>query len=547
MLHAPQNEFEPRMLSRRSPVLGRRGSIASSQPLASSAGLAALERGGSAADAAVAAAAVLAVTEPTSTGIGGDCFALYYDAATRQVSALNGSGRAPEGLTLERVVRDGFSKRLPALHAHTITVPGACAGWHDLLQRHGRRSLSDALQTAIQLAEEGFPVAPWTAHDWQIGAQNQLTQNRAGQELLVAGRAPRAGDIFRNPGLARSLRIVAENGPPGFYEGEIADAIVSTVRAHGGTLSMNDLAQHRSTWDEPISIAYRDVRVWECPPSGQGLVVLLALKLLADFDLAALDPLGAQRIHLQIEALRLAFADAFAYVADPAFSKVPIAQLLSDEYTRTRSRELSHVTANPRARAGTLPGGSDTVYLCAVDSEGNACSFINSNYQGFGTGLVPRGCGFSLQNRGAGFSLDPEHPNVLAPRKRPYHTIIPGMITRESDSSLFAPFGVMGGYMQPQGQLQVVTGLIDDGIDPQAVLERPRFCLLDGDPQGSVAIEPEISSPTRATLRARGHLIQERSGWERALFGRGQIIRRDSSGVLWGGSDPRADGCAVTF
>jgi len=547
MAHASKNEFEPSMLSRRSPVLGRRGSIASSQPLATSAGLAALARGGTAADAAVTAAAVLAVTEPTSTGIGGDCFALYFDAASGRVSSLNGSGRAPEGLTLDRVQRDGFSTKLPAFHAHTVTVPGTCAGWSDLLARHGRRSLADALEPAIEFAEDGFPVAPWTAHDWHIGAQHQLTQNRAGQELLIDGRAPRAGDIFRNPGLARTLRILAANGPTGFYEGEIADAVVSTVRAHGGTLSMRDLAQHRSTWDEALSVRYRDVRVWECPPSGQGLVVLLALKLLEGFDLAGLDPLGAQRIHLQIEALRLAFADAFAHVGDPAFSKIPVEQLLSEPYIEHRRRELSHVTAHPRPMPGRLPGGADTVYLCAVDREGNACSFINSNYQGFGTGLVPRGCGFTLQNRGAGFSLDPAHPNVIGPGKRPYHTIIPGLITRESDASLYGPFGVMGGYMQPQGHVQVVTGLIDDGVDPQGVLERPRFYLVDGDPDGSVAVEPEIPSPTRATLRARGHRIQERSGWERSAFGRGQIIRRDATGVLWAGSDPRADGCAMTL
>jgi len=547
MPHARKDDFEPRMLSRRSPVLGRHGSVASSQPLATAAGLRALERGGTAADAAVAAAAVLAVTEPTSTGLGGDCFALYFEATSGRVSSLNGSGRAPAGLTLERLALDGVSGRIPAFHAHTITVPGTVSGWTDLLARHGSLSLADTLERAIELADEGFPVAPWTAHDWHIGAQQQLTQNRAGQELLVNGRAPRAGDLFRNPGLARTLRIVADHGPRGFYEGEIADAIVSTVRAHGGTLSMRDLAEHRSTWDEPISVPYRGMRIWECPPNGQGLVALLALRLLAGFELGSLDPLGAQRLHLQIESLRLAFADAFAHVADPAVAKIPLDQLLSEAYADRRRRELSHVTAHPRPTPGHLPGGFDTVYLCAVDRAGNACSFINSNYQGFGTGLVPRGCGFTLQNRGAGFSLDPDHPNVVAPGKRPYHTIIPGLITREADGSLFGPFGVMGGYMQPQGHVQVVTGLIDDGVDPQTVLERPRFCLVDGTPSGPVAIEPEISSPTRATLRARGHLIHERSGWERSLFGRGQIIRRDPNGVLWAGSDPRADGCAMTL
>jgi len=547
MNHSPMERFEPRTLARRSPVLGTRGSVATSQPLATAAGLQMLARGGSAADAAVAAAVALGVTEPTSTGIGGDCFALYFEAATHQVTALNGSGRAPSALTLERAHADGFKQRFPAFHAHTVTVPGACAGWCDLLARHGRVPLADVLAPAIALAAEGFPVAPWTARDWHVLASLQLSQNRAGQELLVAGRAPRAGELFRNPGLARTLERVAQQGATGFYEGETADAVASTVRAHGGLLSMRDLAEHRSTWDEPISVRFGDVRVWECPPNGQGLVALLALQLLDGFDLAGLDPLGAQRLHLQIEALRLAFADAFAHVADPAFAKIPLDTLLSESYAEDRRRQLSQVTAHPRPMPGSLAAGSDTVYLCAVDGEGNACSFINSNYQGFGTGLVPRGCGFTLQNRGAGFSLQAGHPNALAPNKRPYHTIIPGLITREQDGSLFGPFGVMGGFMQPQGHVQVVTSLVHDGVDPQAALERPRFYLIDGDPAGPVAIEPEISTATRATLRARGHQILERSGWDRAAFGRGQIIRRDPSGVLWAGSDPRADGCAMTL
>jgi gamma-glutamyltranspeptidase/glutathione hydrolase len=521
--------------------------VAASQPLAAQAGLEILLQGGTAADAAVATAAALNVTEPTSTGIGGDCFALYFDGGTKAVTALNGSGRAPRSLTLERVHRDGFTDSLPPYHPHTITVPGACAGWCDLVARHGRLPLTQVLEPARRMADEGFPVSPITAHFWDRAVEKQLSTALGGLELTIEGRAPRPGELFRNPGLAKTLRRVAEGGPEAFYTGELAGAIVRVIRDAGGVLDEEDLASHRSTWDEPISTTYRGVRVWECPPNGQGLAALLALNILEGYDLASLPPLGPRRLHLLIEAMRLAFADARWYVSDPTQSPAPLAQLLNKAYGAERRMLINPSEANLRQRRGTPLAGSDTVYLSVVDGEGNACSFINSNYMGFGTGIVPSGWGFSLQNRGHCFSLDPAHPNALAPGKRPYHTIIPALATRE-DGSLFASFGVMGGFMQPQGHVQVLSAMVDDGIHPQEALDRPRFCLEEGSPDDPVAIEEGVPRTTLTRLTRMGHRLVPTSGHERAVFGRGQIILRDSvTGVLQGGSDPRADGCAAVL
>ena len=536
--------------SRRSPVLSTGGMVATSQPLAVAAGLEILSQGGAAADAAVAAAAALNVTEPTSTGIGGDCFALYYNVQTGQVSALNGSGRAPAALSLERLRREGFTQELPPYHPYTITVPGACAGWCDLISRHGRLSLAQVLAPAIRLAEAGFPVAPVTAYFWERGAERQLRSAPGGLELTIQGRAPRPGEIFRNPGLARTFQKVAQDGKAAFYQGEIGAAIARAVQSAGGCLSDEDLAAHHSTWDPPISSTYRGLRIWECPPNGQGLTALLALNILEGYDLAGLDPLSAERLHLEIEALRLAFADTRWYVADPAFSPVPIEELLSKSYAAERRKLIDPGRARLDRQHGRPVNASDTVYLSVVDAQGNACSFINSNYMGFGTGIVPSGWGFSLQNRGHNFSLDPAHPNALAPGKRPYHTIIPALATRDREggaAELAASFGVMGGFMQPQGHLQVVVALVDDSLDPQAALDRPRFCITGGTSGGEVALEAGIPPVVMTALAEMGHPVIPVSGHERAVFGRGQVIWRDAhSGVLWAGSDPRADGCAMT-
>jgi gamma-glutamyltranspeptidase / glutathione hydrolase len=532
--------------SQRSPVFATRGMVAASQPLAVVAGLEILQKGGNAADAAVAVAAALNVTEPTSTGLGGDAFALYYNVASKNVSAINGSGRAPRSLTLVRLAKEGYKDKLPPYHPYNVTVPGACAMWCDLSARLGRLPLTQILAPAIRLAEEGFPVSPITAWHWQRSAQGQLASAVNASELTIDGRGPNPGEIFRNPGLARTLKTIAEGGKKAFYEGVISEAIVSILKEAGGCMEMEDLASHQSTWDVPISVVYRGLRVWECPPNGQGLAALLALNLLEKYDLSILPPLSPMRLHLEIEALRIAFADARWFVSDPAFSSIPLEDLLSPAYADERRRGISPQYALPEHLHGFPQAGRDTVYFCVVDGEGNACSFINSNYMGFGTGIVPRGWGFSLQNRGANFSLDPAHPNHLEPGKRPYHTIIPALVTRSSDNSLFGPFGVMGGFMQPQGHVQVLTRLVDNGLDPQAALDLPRFCIDVEKDNNSISLEEGIPSETVSALAGMRHPVETVSGMQRALFGRGQVILRDpETGVLCGGSDPRADGCAM--
>ncbi|MGE5140335.1 MAG: gamma-glutamyltransferase [Rudaea sp.] len=535
--------------SRRSAVYARHGMVATSQPLAAMAGLTILREGGNAADAAVATAAALAVTEPTSTGLGGDCFALFYDSRTRQVSALNGSGRAPAALTIDLIKSQGLGHGTrigEPFHAHNITVPGAAAGWCDMIERHGTMPRQRILAPAIRLAEEGYPVSPLTSHFWQRGARRQLVNSPGGRELTIDGRGPHAGEIMRLPTLAKSLRTVAEGGKEAFYRGDLAARIAAAVQAHGGVMTLADLAEHESTWEEPIQTTYRGIRVWECPPNGQGLAALIGLNILEGCDLADTPPLGPERLHMLIEAMRLAFADTQWYVADPRFNDLPLAALLGKSYAEARCALIDRDRATVDSVHGAPVGGSDTVYLTVVDGNGNACSFINSLYMGFGTGIVPEGTGISLQTRGNLFSLDAGHPNALAPRKRPYHTIIPAMATYAADDTLYASFGVMGGFMQPQGHVQVLVGMIDDGLDPQEALDRPRFCLTDASPSSRVELEEGMPFRTIARLAEMGHDVVPVTGYARAGFGRGQIIRRDpETGVLCGGSDPRADGQAV--
>lgn len=530
--------------ARRSAVYATRGIVASSQPLATQAGLGVLMRGGNAADAAVATAAALNVTEPCSTGIGGDMFALYYDAASKSISAINGSGRAPMALDIAHVraagLADAEHEISDARHALCITVPGAAAGWCDFLARHGSMPMGDVLAPAIALAEDGFPVAPLTAYQWATAVKRSMLDR--GQEMTLGGAAPRTGQRFRNPGLARTFRALAEGGRDAFYTGDIARAIAGASQAYGGVLTEADMAAHLSTWETPIRAAYRDAIVYECPPNGQGLAALLALNLLEGLPVGA--PRSAARLHAQIEALRLAFADTRWFVADPATNPAPLDALLSKSYARQRRAQINPCLANADAVRGQPIGHSDTVYFCVVDSRGNAASFINSNYMGFGTGIVPAGWGFTLQNRGHNFSLNAEHPNALAPGKRPYHTIIPGMLTR-ADGSLLGPFGVMGGFMQPQGHVQIVMNLIDDALDPQQALDAPRVCLEAGSADSAVAVESAIAPEVTDALARMGHRIRRVDGYERMLFGRGQIILRTPEGVLIGGSDPRADGVAA--
>ncbi len=533
--------------SRRSTLYSREGIVAASQPLAVAAGIEILKQSGNAADAAIATAAALNATEPYSTGLGGDAFALFYKADEQKVYALNGSGRSGSKLTLQRLIDEGFKDQTPPRHAYNVTVPGACAAWCDLVERFGKLSMAGILSPAIKLADEGFPVAPLTSYYWQESARDVLSKAMNGQELTIDGRGPDTGEVFHNPGLARTLQIIADRGKESFYQGEVAEAIISIVQKAGGCLEMEDLAEHKSTWVDPISTTYHGTRIWECPPNGQGITALIALNILEGFNIHELPPLSAERLHLEIEAIRLAFEDSKAYVADPDFAPLDYNKLIDKDYAKRHRDTISLKRANPNISPGALTKTGDTVYLSVVDKEGNACSFINSTYMYFGSGIVPVGYGFSLQNRGHNFSLDPSHPNCVAPRKRPYHTIIPAMATN-NDGSLFASFGVMGGFMQPQGHVQVLIGMINDGLDPQSALDRPRFCLDVHDKAGMVAIEEGIPNESITKLEEMGHPVRQICGVKRSLFGRGQIIQQDPlTRVFYAGSDPRADGCAMSY
>ena len=537
-----------RFESRRSPLITRRAAVATSQPLAAHVGLEILQSGGNAADAAVATAAALNVVEPTMTGIGGDCFALYFDAASRAVHAVNGSGRAPAALTLAELKRRGVRGVLPQRSALAVTVPGAAAGWSDTVDRHGRLALADVLAPAIALAEEGAPVSPLVAYLWAQG-EPHLRQGPHADEMLLGGRPPRAGEIWRNPTLARTLRAVAGGGAEGFYTGRIAEAICAVVHELGGVLTTGDLAAHRSTFEAPIRARYGDHWIYECAPPGQGLAALMALQIAAGLPLEGREPRSAEALHLLIEAMRLAFADARRYVADPAFADVPVEALLDPSYAAGRRALIDATRATIDPVAGSPGATSDTVYLAVVDEEGNACSFINSNYNGFGTGIVPEGCGFTLQNRGRGFSLDAAHPNAVAPGKRPYHTILPGLVTH-ADGELYACFGVMGAFMQPQGHLQLLVNLLTHRMDPQSALDAPRFRIVAEEEGGRIQVEDGIPDHVIERLARLGHPVERVTGVYRASgrLGRGQVIARDrDSGVLWSGSDGRADGAAVGY
>lgn len=549
--------------SRRSNVLSTRGIVATGQPLAAQAGLDMLKAGGNAADAAVATAAMLNVVEPISTGIGGDCFALYWDAKTKQVTALNGSGRAPAAADIGALRRWGYTA-MPTFTGHAVSIPGAVAGWSDLLQRHGRLTLADVLQPAIRTAEHGYPVSELIANGWATQVQklrrdpdwvtsdlDNGPEQPSGHELLIAGRAPRMGEIMRLPTLGKTLRGIAAEGKDYIYRDDFARKLAEHVQRYGGWITPADMAAHTSTWDEPISATYRGVTLYECPPNGQGLAAIIAANLASGFDLASMSPVD--RVHTMIECMRLAFADAQQWVCDPRVVPIPLAELAGMAYANRRRQRISPQRAAQHIPFGDPMAGSDTVYLSAVDGEGNACSFINSLYNGTGSGLVVPGTGVSLQNRAALFVLDNDHPNALAPNKRPYQTIIPAMTTK--DGELHASLGVMGGYMQPQGHFQMLVNLVDLGMSPQMALDVPRWQLagpsagLGADESGGlVQMEEGWDFDLVADLARRGHRLAPVGGFGRTGFGGGQIILRDpETGVLTAGSDPRKDGCAVAW
>ncbi len=527
--------------SRRMPLLASRGVVATSTPLAVQAGLGMLLAGGNAVDAALAAAATLTVVEPTQNGIGSDAFALVWDGS--KLHGLNGSGRAPAALT-PAVCRSLGLSELPPRGWLAVTVPGTPRAWHDLHQRFGRLPFASLFEPAVSYAEEGFPLSPQVAAAW-AGSQQRYAETNVGPEyagwfdtFAAGGRGARAGDVWRLPGHARSLRSIAESGAESFYRGEIAERTVAFAARTGGYIAAQDLADHVSTWDEPISAGYRGYDVWELPPNCQGAVALEALSILEGLDLGP-ERETVESYHRQIEAVKLAFADAYAYLGDPKSMTVPVSSLLAPDYVAAR-RALIGPEARDPGPGEPPPGG--TVYIAAADRDGMMVSYIQSNYSGFGSGIVVPETGVALQNRGSGFSLRPGHPNLLGPGKRPFHTLMPGFLTRGGEA--VGPFSVMGTSMQPQGHLQMVVNQIDYGLNPQASLDAPRWRWLRGK---ELNLEPGVPEAIVAGLRTKGHEINIREGFFGPAFGRGQIIRRLPSGAYLAGSETRADGYAAGF
>ena len=517
----------------RSTVLGTRGAVACEHPQAALAGIRALDNGGNAADACVAMAASMAVLAPMSTGMGGDAFLLFYDAGTRRVLGASGCGRAPRAATIEKLRGRGI-KEMPEHGGLPITVPGAVRLWEDAAERLGRLTLSRLLEPAREAAEEGFPVSEVSARYWEDGEDLLKRDEAARATFLPWGRAPRPGEVFRQPDLARTLAGVAEDGAGAFYEGEVAQSIARSAREAGGYLDAEDLALHESAWVEPIHTDYRGIRVYEMPPPGQGIAALEMLNILEGFDLDILEPLSAGRIHLEAEAKKLAFHDLYEKVGDPDFGEMP-EELLSKEHAAVLRARISV----GRAAGPVEPVlGDDTIYACAVDAEGNGCSFINSLFMRFGSGVVAKGTGVCLQNRGYSFRLAEGHPNALAPGKRPLNTIIPGLATK--NGALWATFGVMGGSMQPQGHAQLLSNLIDHGMSPQEAVDHPRH-RHEGD---TLLVEGRVPKAEVEKLREMGHDVEVGADYA-VPTGGAQLIRVLENGVRACGSDPRKDGCAL--
>ncbi len=522
------------MTSGRSAVYAPNGVIATSQPLATGAGLRILEMGGSAADAVVAAAAVLGVTEPHMTGIGGDAFALVWSAVERRLVGLDASGRSGSRVDAEALVAEGAATA-PAAGARSVTVPGALSGWQALLDRFGRMSMAEVLEPAIRIADDGFPVTPIIAREW--AASTALLQEDVGASAtyLVDGRAPAAGQWFRNPDLAHSLRAVAADGPGTLYGGSLGRRIVEGVDALDGWLTLEDLARHEARWVDALSVTYKGYTLHELPPSGQGVAALQMLGMLEDVDLAAMGHNSAAYLHTLIETKKLAYSDLARHVADPEHMRVEPEALLDRDYLRSRSARIDPRAAAERTEPGRFATDSETVYLAAADRDGNMVSFIQSICGHFGSGVVVPGTGFALQNRGSGFTLEPGHPNRLGPRKRPFHTIIPAFVTRAGEPWL--AFGVMGGPMQPQGHVQVLLNVIEFGMDVQEAIDSPRFRHLAGRTVAIEGLEPAVARE----LETLGHDVREP---EVTTFGGAQAVLRLPRG--WAaGSDPRKDGMAA--
>jgi gamma-glutamyltranspeptidase/glutathione hydrolase len=534
-------QSRPSTLAGRSTVYAPSGVIATSQPLASAAGLAVLERGGNAVDAAVTAAAVLNLVEPHMTGIGGDMFALLWVAREQRLVGLNGSGRSGTLLTREALIERGH-RVMPGEGAESVTVPGALSGWAALLQRYGTMTLAEVLEPAIRLAEHGFPVTPIIARDWQ-GQEARLRRDEGARATFLIGeaRAPRPGEWFKNPDLARSFRMIAMEGPRALYGGALGQRLVDHLAARGGFLTLDDLTRHQPTWVEPISVPFRGYRVWELPPNGQGVAALEMLRILEPYDLRSMGHNSASYLHHLIEAKKLAFADLARFVGDPDHMSVRAEALLDSGFVAARRALLDPRRAADRVEPGAPTTSGETIYLAVADREGNMVSFINSVFDYFGSGIVVPGTGFVLQNRGAGFTMTPGAPNAVGPRRLPFHTIIPAFVTRPGPSGREEPwlaFGVMGGAMQPQGQVQVLLNLLLFDMDLQQAIDAPRFRHLAG---RRVAIEAPVGDDVRRALVALGHDVVDES---QVSFGGAQGVMRLARG--WAaGSDPRKDGLAV--
>ncbi|HET9423771.1 MAG TPA: gamma-glutamyltransferase [Gemmatimonadaceae bacterium] len=534
----------PPTMAGKSAVYAPNGMVATSQPLATSAAVAVLQNGGNAIDAAVTAAAVLTVVEPMMTGIGGDMFAIVWSAKDRKLYGLNASGRAGSLMTREELIRRQRS-RGPARGPEAVTVPGALAGWQALLGRFGSMSLARTLAPAIRYAEEGFPVTPIIAEDWTTGNIVQRDSGARATFLIEGGRIPKAGDWFRNPDYAKTLRDIAREGPDLFYKGALGEKIVNHLRARGGFLTMDDLRRNEPTWVTPISVTFAGHRVWQLPPNNQGIATLEMLRIVEPYDLKAMGSNSVELLHLLIEAKKLAYADLTRYVGDPDFLTVQPSYMLSDPFIAERRGRIDLKKAMDEAQPGPERTSSETIYLTVADKEGNMVSFINSLYDEWGSGVVVPGTGFALHDRGLGFTLQPGLPNTVAPGKRPFHTLIPGFVTRPTPTSTadgtndepYMSFGLMGGAMQAQGHTQFLINHLVFGMDIQQAMDAGRFRHLNGK---TVVVEPAISDSVMKGLRDRGHEVRLGSPGQ---FGGSQAIAKLAKGYV-AGSDSRKDGHA---
>ncbi len=526
----------------RSMVISENGIVAAESPLAAQAGVRILESGGNAVDAAIATNAMMGVVSPMMNGIGGDLFAIVYDAKANKLYGLNASGWAPKALTIDALHKQGL-REMPQHGANAITVPGAVDGWQKMADKFGRKKLSEDLAPAILTAKSGYPVTEWVAAYWATETDYLRGDDEAAKVYLPNDRPPKTGEVFHNPDLAWSLQQIADHGRDAYYQGELSKRMLETIKRHGGVMTPQDLAEYSAEWVEPISTTYRDWTVYELPPNGQGLAALMMLNMMETFPFGQKDYgfASTKALHAMIEAKKLAYADLVKYIGDPRNETLPVHTLLSKDRAAERAKLIDPDHANCEVATGTLPGAGDTTYLTVVDRDGNMVSLIQSNYDEFGSGMVARGTGFALQNRGALFNLDPSSPNALAGRKRPLHTIIPAF-AQKGDTRL--AFGIMGGWNQSQAHAQFIADLVDYNMDIQAALEAPRFTkrTFEG---CDVQMENRISGKVREELTAKGHKIQV-TGTYSSVVGGGQAVMRDfAAGVNYGASDPRKDGAAI--